>query len=254
MILAIDVGNTNIVLGGMEGERILFQARIATDPHKTSDEYAMDVRGCLSIYGVRPQDVEGCILSSVVPPVLNAVRTGIQKAIHRKPLVVGRGLKTGLNIKMDNPDQVGSDRVVIAVGAMLRYQPPLLLMDLGTATTMEVVDAAGSYIGGCIIPGVRISLDALTSRAAQLPGISLDRPGKLIGKNTVECMKSGILYGTASMIDSMIDRVEEELGMKATAVATGGIAPLIIPLCRRPIHMEQDLMLLGLAELYRRNK
>ena len=254
MILAIDIGNTNIVLGGMEGDRILFQARLATDRIKTSDQYAMDLRGCLSIYGVKPQDVEGCILSSVVPPVLNAVRTGLQKAIHQNPLVVGQGLKTGLNIKMDNPGQVGSDRIVIAVGAMLHYKPPLILMDLGTATTMEVVDEGGSYVGGCIIPGVRTSLDALTSRAAQLPSISLGQPGKVIGKNTVECMKSGILYGTAAMMDSMIDRLEEELGAKTTVVATGGIAPVILPLCKQKIHLEKDLMLQGLAELYRRNK
>ena len=149
---------------------------------------------------MKPCDVDDCIISSVVPPVFNSVYTGLVKMTGKHPLVVGPGIKTGLNIQMDVPSQVGSDRIVIAVAALAEYEPPLILMDLGTATTIEVVDRGSTYLGGCIIPGVRTSLDALTSRAAQLPGIRLDRPGRVIGKNTVDCMRSGIMYGTAAML------------------------------------------------------
>ena len=169
-------------------------------------------------------------------------------------MVVGPGLKTGLKIHMDNPAQVGSDRIVIAVAALAEYKPPLILMDLGTATTLEVVGEDNSYLGGCIIPGVRISLDALTSRTAQLPGIRLEQPKRVIGKNTVDCMRSGIMYGTAAMMDGMLDRIEGELGTSATVVATGGIAQFIIPLCHREIKLEKDLMLKGLNLIYQKNK
>ncbi len=159
--------------------------------------------------------MDDCIISSVVPPVFNSVYTGLVKMTGKHPLVVGPGIKTGLNIQMDVPSQVGSDRIVIAVAALAEYEPPLLLMDMGTATTIEVVDRGSTYLGGCIIPGVRVSAEAFSSRAAQLPGIRLDQPGRVIGKNTVECMRSGIMYGTAAMMDGMLDRVEEELGPAA---------------------------------------
>ena len=155
---------------------------------------------------------------------------------------------------MDNPAQVGSDRIVIAVAALAEYEPPLILLDLGTATTIEVVDRGNTYLGGCIIPGVRISLEALTSRTAQLPGINLDKPKQVIGKNTVDCMRSGIMYGTAAMLDGMLDRVEEELGFQAKVVVTGGMAQFIAPLCRREMSLERDLLLKGLNILYKKNK
>ena len=175
------------------------------------------------------------------------------KLIRKQPMVVGPGIKTGLNIQMDAPAQVGSDRIVIAVAALAEYEPPLTLLDLGTATTIEVVDRGNTYVGGCIIPGVRVSLEALTSRTAQLPGIRLDRPKKVIGKNTVDCMRSGIMYGTAAMLDGMLDRVEEELGYSTTVVATGGMAQFIAPLCRREMTLEKDLLLKGLNILYKKN-
>jgi len=189
----------------------------------------------------------------VVPPVFNSVRTGIMKVIGKAPLVVGPGIKTGLNIKTDSPSEVGADRIVIAVAALAEYKPPLILMDMGTATTIEVVDKDSAYLGGCIIPGVRISLEALTSRAAQLPGIRLDKPKRVIGRNTVDCMRSGIMYGTASMVDGMLDRLEEELGYSATVLATGGMAQFIVPLCKREIHLEKDLLLKGLNIIYKKN-
>ena len=254
MLLAIDIGNTNIVIGGIKDNQIVFEARIATDRSKTSDQYAVDIKDILSLFDVKAEDIQDCIISSVVPPVFNSVRTGILKVTGKSPMVVGPGLKTGLKIHMDNPAQVGSDRIVIAVAALAEYKPPLILMDLGTATTLEVVGEDNSYLGGCIIPGVRISLDALTSRTAQLPGIRLEQPKRVIGKNTVDCMRSGIMYGTAAMMDGMLDRSEGELGTSATVVATGGIAQFIIPLCHREIKLEKDLMLKGLNLIYQKNK
>ena len=254
MLLAIDIGNTNIVIGGIRDGEISFEARIATDYIKTSDQYGAEIKSMLGLFDVKPCDVTDCIISSVVPPVFNSVRTGIMKVTGKAPMVVGPGLKTGLNIQMDTPSQVGSDRIVIAVAALSEYAPPLTLLDLGTATTIEVVGKGRTYLGGCIIPGVRISLDALTSRTAQLPGIRLDRPGKIIGKNTVDCMRSGIMYGTAAMLDGMLDRVEEELGFSTTVVATGGMAQFIVPLCRREIRLEKDLLLKGLNIIYQKNR
>ena len=254
MLLAIDIGNTNIVIGGIKNGRIAFEARIATDRIKTSDQYGAEIKSMLSLFDTKPRDVADCIISSVVPPVFNSVRTGVMKVTGKAPMVVGPGLKTGLNIQMDTPSQVGSDRIVIAVAAMAEYEPPLTLLDLGTATTIEVVGKGSAYLGGCIIPGVRISLEALTSRTAQLPGISLDRPKKIIGKNTVDCMRSGIMYGTAAMLDGMLERVEEELGFATTVVATGGMAQFIAPLCRREIKLEKDLLLKGLNIIYQKNK
>ena len=246
MLLAIDIGNTNIVIGCIQNDEILFQARIATDRIKTSDQYGVEIKTMLEAFGVQREDVTDCIISSVVPPVFNSVRTGVVKVIGKQPMVVGPGLKTGLNIHVDVPSQVGSDRIVIAVAALAEYKAPLILMDLGTATTIEVVEKDNTYIGGVIFPGVKLSLDALTSRAAQLPGISLDKPKRVVGKNTVDCMRSGMMYGTAAMIDGLVERMEQELGYQATLVATGGMAQFSTPLCKREIVLEKDLLLKGL--------
>ena len=253
MLLVTDIGNTNIVFGGMEDGVIRFQARIATDRQKSSDQYAMTFLKLMTVYGIDAAEIQDCIISSVVPPVLNAVKTGIQKILNIRPMVVGPGLKTGLNIQVENPAQVGSDRIVAAVGALIDHEAPLILLDLGTATTFEVVGSGNSYLGGCIIPGVRTALDGLISRSAQLPSISLEMPVRTIGKNTVECLQSGVLCGAAAMIDGMIGRIEEELGQQATLLATGGIAPLVVPLCKREIQLEEDLILRGLEVIYRKN-
>lgn len=254
MLLAIDIGNTNIVIGFMKNDKILFEARIATDKLRTADQYSVEIKNMMKAYNVENSDIDDCIISSVVPPVLDSVRTGVIKIIGKEPMVVGPGLKTGLNIRMDNPSQVGSDRIVIAVAALAEYSAPLILMDLGTATTIEVVAPENVYMGGIIFPGVQISLEALASHASQLPGISLDKPKKVIGKNTVDCMRSGIMYGTAAMLDGLIERMEEELGQPATVIATGGIAQFILPLCHRKIILENDLLLKGLNIIYKKNK
>ncbi len=254
MLLAIDIGNTNLVIGCIENDEILFKARIATDRTRTSDQYGVEIKNMMEAFGVQVSDIDDCIISSVVPPVFNSVRTGVIKIIGKQPMVVGPGLKTGLNIHVDVPSQVGSDRIVVAVAALAEYKAPLILMDLGTATTMDVVEPDNVYMGGVILPGVKVSLDALTSRAAQLPGISLDKPKNVIGKNTVDCMRSGMMYGTAASIDGLVERIEAELGHKATLIATGGLAQFIAPLCKREMILEKDLLLKGLNILYKKNK
>lgn len=254
MLLAIDIGNTNIVIGCIDDGQIKFKARIATDRTRTSDQYGVEILNMLEAYGVKRDEIGDCIISSVVPPVFNSVLTGVRKVTGKQPMVVGPGVKTGLNIHVDVPSQVGSDRIVIAVAALAKYKAPLILMDMGTATTIEVVEPDNIYMGGVIFPGVMVSLDALTSRAAQLPGISLDKPKSVIGKNTVDCMRSGMMYGTAAMLDGVVERIEEELGHRCTIVATGGMAQFITPLCKREIILEKDLLLNGLSIIYEKNK
>ncbi len=253
MILAVDIGNSNIVLGGIQGNNIAFEARLRTEPTKTSDEYCIDVKIILDVYGFKQEDVEGAIISSVVPQVLNSIKTAIKKLTGKTALVVGPGLKTGLNIRVENPSQTGADLVVGSVAALREHKPPLIVVDMGTATTMSVLDDSGALIGGCICPGVKISLDALTERTALLPGLQLDQPRKAIGRNTIDCMRSGIMMGNACMLDGMVQRMEEELGQKATVVITGGIAKYIAPLCKTPMIYDKDLLLKGLAFLYREN-
>ncbi len=253
MILAVDIGNSNIVIGGIEEMEILFEARLRTDSTKTSDEYCIDLKMILEVYGVQSSQVEGAIISSVVPQVMNSMKTALKKLTGHTALVVGPGLKTGLNIKIENPAQTGADLVVGSVAALREHKAPIIVIDMGTATTVTVIDETGAFIGGSICPGVKISLDALTERTALLPGLQLDQPKRAIGKNTIDCMRSGIMLGNACMLDGLIARFEEEIGSKATVVATGGIAKFIIPMCRTPIIYDKDLLLKGLAILYRDN-
>ncbi len=253
MILAVDVGNTNIVIGGVDGETILFEARLRTDATKTSDEYCVDLKMLLDVYNVQVDVIEGAIIASVVPQVLNSMQTAIMKLTGKASLVVGPGLKTGLNIKVENPAQTGADLVVGSVAALREHKPPMIVIDMGTATTMVVLDETGALIGGCICPGVKVSLDALTERTALLPGLQLDRPKHAIGRNTIECMRSGIVMGNASMLDGMIERMETELGQKTNVIITGGFAKFIAPLCKHAMIYDRDLILKGLAALYREN-
>ena len=253
MILTVDIGNSNIVLGGVRGADIVFEARLKTDATKTSDQYCVDLKILLDVYGIDPKDIEGAIIGSVVPQVLNSFQTAIKKLTGKTSLVVGPGLKTGLNIRLENPGQTGADLVAADVAALREHKPPLIVIDMGTATTMSVLDQTGAHIGGCIIPGVKISMDALTDRTALLPGLQLDQPKAAIGRNTIDAMRSGIMMGTACMIDGMVQRFEEELGYKTTVIATGGIAKFIVPMCKTPILYDKDLLIKGLAALYRDN-
>lgn len=254
MILAVDIGNSNIVVGCMEDMQILFEARIRTDATKTSDEYAIDLKMLFNVYGIEESKIEGSVVSSVVPQVLNSMQTAIKKLFGKAPLVVGPGIRTGLNIAIENPASVGADLVVGAVAALREHKPPMIIIDMGTATTMMVLNEKGTFMGGAIIPGVKISMDALTGRTALLPGLQLDQPKAAIGRNTIDCMRSGIMLGSACMLDGLIDRMEEELGCKTTVIATGGIAKFVVPMCRHEILLDKDLLLRGLAILYKENR
>ena len=253
MILTIEIGNSTITLGGVEGSDIRFECRINTDRVKTSDTYCIDLKTLFEIYGIDMASIEGVIISSVVPQVLNSVRTAIRKLLNTEPLVVGPGLKTGLDIRLENPGQMGADLVAADVAALSEHKPPLIIIDMGTATTMAVLDPNGAHLGGCVCPGVKISLEALTGNTSLLPGIQLDSPKQALGRNTADAMRSGIMFGTASMLDGMIDRFRAETGWDFTIVATGGLAKRIVPLCHNEIVYDRHLIIKGLARLYRVN-
>lgn len=253
MILAIDMGNSNIVIGGIDEKGTYFMERITTDLRKTDLEYAVGIRNIIELHRVHVKDIEGAIMSSVVPPLNPILVAAVRKVTGLECRLVGSGMKTGMNIRMDDPKKVGADLIVDSVAAKANYPLPIIVIDMGTATTITAVDRRGDYIGGIIYPGLRVSLDTLSSNTAQLPYIDLEQPGPVIAKNTIDSMRSGILYGTASMMDGCIDRMEEELGEAATIVATGGLAHFVIPLCRHRILLDENLLLKGLLFLYRKN-
>ena len=255
MLLAIDIGNTNIVLGciRMPAGEILFTERLSTDHRKTALEYALSFRSVLSLHELKAEAVSDVIISSVVPPITSLISDALYKLTGKKAMIVGPGIRTGLNIQMDNPAQVGADLITAAVAGIAQYPCPLILIDMGTATTITVIDRNRTYIGGMIMPGLKVSLDSLTSSTSKLPRIGLDPPKRLIGKNTIDCMKSGILYGSAASMDGMIDRIEDDLGEKATVVATGGLSERIVPLCRHHILFDDNLLLKGLLLIYEKN-
>ena len=253
MILAIDVGNTNIVIGGMEKENVLFTERLSTDKVKTSLEYAILFRVALDLHKISPEQVEGSIISSVVPPITPVIRTALRKITGKTAIVLGPGTKTGLSIRIDDPSSVGADLVAGAAGALAKYQPPLIVIDMGTATTLSVVDRERNYIGGAIMPGLRLNLNSLVSGTSMLRGISLDIPKHAIGHNTVDAMRSGLVYGHAAMIDGLLDRMEEEMGQKMAVIATGGLASSVAPVCRHEIILDKALLLTGLVAIYEKN-
>lgn len=254
MLLAIDMGNTHIVTGCIDGERTLFVERLSTEHTRTELEYAMAIDTVLKLHKISASDIDGAVMSSVVPPLTKIISLAVQKIIGQKPMTVGPGVKTGLNILMDNPRTVGADLVVASVAGISEYGAPLIIIDMGTATTIAVIDRDGNYIGGVIAPGMEASLASLVTRTAQLPDISLEPPSFVIGKNTVDSMKSGLILGCASMIDGMIDRIERELGYPAKAVATGGLAGTVIPICSHQIIIDDELLLKGLSIIYYKNK
>lgn len=254
MILALDIGNTHIVMGCMEGRDIRYLCRMATNRLTTGAEYAVTISRLLEFAHIAPDAFDGAIISSVVPQVTRSLSEAVRMLSGIEAMVVGPDIRSDLAVRIDDPATLGSDLLVAAVGALDIYQPPLILIDMGTATTVTVVDAEGAFRGGAIIPGVQLSLSALASHTSLLPSISLDAPPRAIGTNTVDCMKSGSILGTALLLDGMIDRMEAELGQKTTVVATGGIAPFITPACKHPMTPAGDLILRGLAVLYEQNK
>ena len=253
MVLAIDIGNTHIVLGCVEGEKIIFRERMSTNPNATRLEVASMIKTAFDMYRVDYTQIEGAIISSVVPSVTKNVKGAIEKFAKIKTLVVEPGIKTGISIKIDNPAQLGSDLLVSAVAGVAEYKTPLIIIDMGTATTVSVVNKNKEYIGGAILPGVGISHDALVNRTSKLQSIALDEPKKVIGTNTVDCIQSGLMYGNAGALDGLIDRFNEEMGEKCTVVATGGLSRIVVPLCKNEIIIDEDMLLKGLMLIYEKN-
>lgn len=255
MILTVDIGNTNIKVGAWDKDTLVFVSRLQTNQLRTSEEYAIALLDLFLLNACNSSQFDGAILSSVVPPLsrplLHAVRTVIQSP---RIYVVSPGLKTGLNIKIDDPASLGGDIVCAGVAAIEKYPLPCIVLSLGTATTLFVIDKDGACIGGTVAPGVSISLEALSQRAAQLPYISLQEPARVIGTNTVDSMRAGIVYGTAGMLDGLIERIQEEIGDDNTSVvACGGVAADIIPHCKCPIQLDDNLVLEGLKLIYYKN-
>ena len=252
--LAIDIGNTNIVMGVLDAERILVSCTLGTDRNKTGDEYAVIFRNLLDIHKIPLEELEGGILSSVVPSLKEPMQEAVLHLTGKPCLVVGPGLKNGLKIRIDDPAQLGSDCVAVAVAAAAEYPLPALVFDMGTATTLSVLSGKGEYLGGLLMPGVRIGLEALAEQTSQLPQISLgDPPRGLIGSNSKDCMVNGVLYGNAAMIDGIIERMRQELGEDPTILATGGVAAQIVPHCKETVIYDGDLLLKGLRRIYEKN-
>lgn len=249
MILALDIGNTNIVIGCIENGDIIFNGRLTTDSAKTDMEFAVMLKNILTINNIDTDSFEGAIMSSVVPPINQAIKTAVRLVIGKEPMTIS-GCE-GLKVSLDDPSQLGNDLVVGAVTVLHDFTPPIILIDMGTATTIFVIDKSGTYIGGAIIPGVMISQKALSQMTSLLPSISLEAPASAIGKNTIDAMQSGAILGNASMLDGMIDKIETELGEKATVVATGGLSKSIIKNCRHNIIYDENLLLRGLWLIYK---
>ena len=253
MVVCVDVGNTNIVFGAYKEDVLLFTSRIQTELGKTADQYAIAFSAILQLYHCADVPCEGAIISSVVPPLQTTLKTALSRLLGCRVLVVGPGVKTGLNIKIDNPASTGADLVCAAVATLKKYPQPSIIFDLGTATKILALDKFGSFLGGSIMPGIGISLNALSTRTAQLPHIDLDTAQHVIGSNTVDCMKSGIVFGTASMMDGMVRKYRSILGADAHVVATGGYASAILPFCETQITYDPDLVMDGLYTIYRKN-
>ncbi len=253
MILTIDIGNSNIMLGGFDGDVISFVVRISTETPKTPDEYASKILGVLALHDIDRENINGAIISSVVPPLNSIMKKAIKLIWGIDSLIVGPGIKTGINVHCDTPSSVGADLICACVAAHSIYGSPSLIVDMGTATKMTVVNEKGAFIGVSIIPGVLMGLNALSDDTAQLPKVELEAPKSIIGKNTSDSMRSGVVYGNASMIDGMIDRINNEVGTVLPVYATGGIAPMIIPHCKHDIKLDEYLVLKGLNILYQKN-
>lgn len=255
MILAIDVGNTNIVVALFDKDELKNSWRISTDKNKTSDEIGITLCQLTEHSGVRAEQIEDVIISSVVPPIMHSLCNAIRKYIKCEPIVVGPGVKTGLNIKYDNPKEVGADRIVNAVGAIHKYGKPLILVDFGTATTFCAIDKNGDYLGGVIAPGVKVSMNALFERAAKLPRVEIKKPQTAIGRNTISSMQSGAVYGQAGQVDRIVSEIKKELNDEdVKVIATGGLSVLIAPESESIDFVDKTLTLDGLRIIYDMNK
>ena len=253
MILSIDIGNSNINIGAYCNGGLLFLTHIVSEAGKTEVEYAVLLHHILHLHRLSEQNLKGAVISSVVPQLSPVLKAAVQLTSPVPVMQIGPGVKKGLNIRIDNPAQLGADFVAAAVGAFEKYPLPVIIVDFGTATKISIVDRSRSFIGGSIMPGVRVSLDALSNRAAQLPHISLEPPAPVIGTNTIDCMKSGVLLGSASMIDGMIERYEEKAGPAASIVATGESVDAVAPFCRHKLLVDKTLRLDGLYAVWKKN-
>lgn len=253
MLLTIDVGNTNIKFGVYDGDELHRIIKLSTDSHKTADEFAVELYTLFQVYSVDCFSIDGCIICSVVPRVTNRLKAAVKSVTGVDALVVGPGIKTGVNIRIEDPTTLGADLVVACAAAQAMFDTPCIVISMGTATAMFVIDNNRIMQGGSIAPGVSISLDALTNNGALIPSISLNAPQNIIGKNTDEAIRSGVILGTACMIDGMINKIEKELGYKCSVVATGGIAPMIVNSCSHDIVLKDDLILDGLRIIYKKN-
>lgn len=254
MILVLDIGNTNITLGVYRGKKLLFVSRMATDRMRMEDQYAIELREILALYGLSTEEIDGVAISSVVPSVNRFIVKAVRKLTNAEIICVGPKTKTGITVDVQNSEIVGADLIVGCVAAAAMFQGPCIILDMGTATTFVVLSENRQMLGGAIAPGVGISLDALTGRTAQLPSVSLEAPEHVIGNSTAECMRSGLITGAACMIDGLCDRMEQELGKKCSVVATGGLAKEIIQQCRRKIIHCDTLLLEGLRLIYEQNR
>ena len=255
MILAIDIGNSHIVIGCIDNDNVLFTERISTNRGKTELEYAIDIRLVLYLRNIAVDSIDGSIISSVVPPISNIMKKAVEKVIGKEPLLIGPDVDNGLTIRIDNPAQLGSDLIVAAVAGIHEYPVPQVIIDMGTATTLSAIDKNGDFLGGVIIPGMMVALNSLSGSTSQLPSISLEAPEHAIGTNTIDSMKSGTVLANACMLDGMVERIREELGdAEATVIATGGLARYVIPHCRTKIIYDDDLMLKGLNLIYKKNQ
>lgn len=253
MVLTIDIGNSNITLGGFTDDELRFTVCISTEAKKTADEYAAKILGVLAVHGVEKGGITGSIISSVVPPLNSVIKDAVRIVWGIDSLVVGPGIRTGVNIHCDTPSSVGADIICACVAVNSLYGNPALIVDMGTATKMTVIDGRGAFVGVSIIPGVLMGLNALSEDTAQLPKVELEAPRSVIGKNTPDSMRSGVIFGNAAMIDGMIERIESEAGVTLPVYATGGIARLIIPHCKHNITIDPTLVLKGLNILYNKN-
>ena len=254
MILTVDIGNTNITIGGYDNDTLAFTARMATERSHTSDQYAVLLDAVLRLKGVELERITGAAISSVVPSVAAAFSEALTMLCGVRAVCIGPGVKTGLNIRIDNPAQLGADLVAGCVGALAKYPLPCIVFDLGTATTAAVLDRNGCMIGGAIAAGLNTTRNALSSQTAQLPLVDLAAPAAVIGTNTVDCIQSGLIFGAAAMLDGMAERMEEELGEPATLVATGGLGARVTAHCKREFLLDENLLLDGLLLIYKRNQ
>ncbi len=253
MVLVVDIGNTNIVVGVVDKGEVLVSERITSDVEKACGEYAIVIKSILQMYRISEFDLEGSIISSVVPMLNKVLKCAIEKIIPGNPLMVRNLSNLGIDLKIENPGEIGDDLLVAASYGVENYQLPLVVVDMGTSTTISVIDSNKNFIGGAIIPGMRVSLDALVSKTAQLCYTQIEKPKQVIGRNTEDCIKSGLIYGSASMIDCFLDKIEDELGEKVYVVATGGLCEYVVPHCNREIDFDRHLMLKGLYRLYLMN-